>query len=109
MKWVFLAVAIAAEIVATSALKASDGFSRLLPSIITVAGYMVSFYFLSLTLRELPVGIAYAVWSGVGIVAISLIGVFLFQQTLDLAAILGIVLIVAGVIVMNVFSKSVGH
>ncbi|ANY17353.1 DMT family transporter [Bordetella pseudohinzii] len=109
MKWLFLAVAIAAEIVATSALKASDGFSRLWPSLLTVAGYVVSFYFLSLTLRELPVGIAYAIWSGVGIVVISLIGVFLFQQTLDLAAILGIVLIVAGVIVMNVFSKSVGH
>ncbi|AKQ54383.1 DMT family transporter [Bordetella hinzii] len=109
MKWLFLAVAIAAEIVATSALKASDGFSRLLPSLLTVAGYVVSFYFLSLTLRELPVGIAYAIWSGVGIVVISLIGVLLFQQTLDLAAILGIVLIVAGVIVMNVFSKSVGH
>ncbi len=109
MKWLFLAVAIAAEIVATSALKASDGFSRLWPSLLTVAGYVVSFYFLSLTLRELPVGIAYAIWSGVGIVVISLIGVLLFQQTLDLAAILGIVLIVVGVIVMNVFSKSVGH
>ncbi|AZY50031.1 DMT family transporter [Bordetella avium] len=109
MKWLYLALAIGFEIIATSALKASDGFSRLLPSIITVAGYMVSFYCLSLTLRELPVGIAYAVWSGVGIVAISLIGVFFFQQTLDLAAMVGIALIVAGVIVMNVFSKSVAH
>lgn len=109
MKWLFLALAISAEIIATSALKASDGFSRFVPSAITVTGYVISFYFLSLTLRELPVGIAYAIWSGVGIVVISLIGYFVYQQTLDLAAMIGIGLIVAGVIVMNVFSRSVGH
>ncbi|MDQ8031723.1 DMT family transporter [Bordetella genomosp. 1] len=109
LKWVYLGVAIIAEIVATSALKSSEGFSRLLPSVITVLGYGVAFYFLSLTLREIPVGVAYAIWSGVGIVLISLVGVVLFRQTLDLAAILGMTLIVAGVVVINLFSKTAGH
>jgi small multidrug resistance pump len=109
MHWIYLAIAIAAEVIATSALKTSESFTRLLPSIITVAGYVISFYFLSLTLRVLPVGIAYAVWSGVGIVAISVIGYLLFKQSLDLAALIGIGFIVVGVIVLNVFSKSAGH
>lgn len=109
MKWVYLGIAIVAEIVATSALKSTEGFTRWLPSAITVTGYAVSFYFLSLTLREIPVGIAYAVWSGVGIVLISLVGALLFKQQLDTPAILGIVLIIAGVVVMNVFSKSISH
>lgn len=109
MHWIYLTIAIAAEIVATSALKTSESFTRLLPSIITVVGYLISFYFLSLTLRVLPVGIAYAVWSGVGIVAISIIGYVLFKQSLDLAALIGIGFIVTGVIVLNVFSKSAGH
>ncbi|OZI39100.1 QacE family quaternary ammonium compound efflux SMR transporter [Bordetella genomosp. 1] len=109
LKWVYLGVAIIAEIVATSALKSSEGFSRLLPSVITVLGYGVAFYFLSLTLREIPVGVAYAIWSGVGIVLISLVGVVLFRQTLDLAAILGMTLIVAGVVMINLFSKTAGH
>lgn len=107
MKWLFLAVAIVAEIFATSALKASSGFTRLWPTLGTVGGYLVSFYFLSLTLRELPVGVVYAIWSGVGIVAISLIGWLVFKQALDLPALLGIALIVAGVVVMKAFSKSV--
>ncbi|MFC4275441.1 DMT family transporter [Achromobacter aloeverae] len=109
MKWLYLAIAIGAELIATSALKASDGFTRLLPSAITVVGYLVSFYFLSQTLREIPVGIAYAIWSGVGIVLISLIGLVFFKQHLDLPALIGIGLIVAGVIVMNVFSDAVKH
>ncbi|CAM3892623.1 DMT family transporter [Bordetella tumulicola] len=109
MKWVYLGIAIVAEILATSALKSAEGFTRWLPSVITVTGYAVSFYFLSLTLREIPVGIAYAVWSGVGIVLISLVGALLFKQHLDAPAILGIVLIIAGVVVMNVFSKSISH
>lgn len=109
MKWVYLGAAIAGEIIATSALKGSQGFTRLAPSILTVAAYAVSFYFLSLALRHLPVGVAYAIWSGVGIVLISLIGALVFGQRLDLPAILGIGLIVAGVVVMSVFSKSVGH
>ncbi len=107
MKWLFLAVAIVAEVFATSALKASSGFTRLWPTLGTVGGYLVSFYFLSLTLRELPVGVVYAIWSGVGIVAISLIGWLVFKQALDLPALLGIALIVAGVVVMKAFSKSV--
>lgn len=107
MKWLFLAVAIVAEIFATSALKASSGFTRLWPTLGTVGGYLVSFYFLSLTLRELPVGVVYAIWSGVGIVAISLIGWLVFKQALDLPALLGIALIVAGIVVMKAFSKSV--
>ena len=109
MKWVYLGVAIIAEIIATSALKSSEGFSRLWPSLLTVAGYGVAFYFLSLTLREIPVGVAYAIWSGVGIVLISLVGVVLFRQTLDAAAIAGMALIVAGVVVINLFSKTTGH
>jgi Membrane transporters of cations and cationic drugs len=107
VKWLFLAVAIVAEVFATSALKASSGFTRLWPTLGTVGGYLVSFYFLSLTLRELPVGVVYAIWSGVGIVAISLIGWLVFKQALDLPALLGIALIVAGVVVMKAFSKSV--
>lgn len=109
MKWLYLAVAIIAEIFATSALKASDGLTRLTPSIITVVGYLISFYFLSLTLRVIPVGIAYAIWSGVGIVLISIAGAVLFKQHLDAPALIGIGLIIAGVVVMNVFSKSVAH
>ncbi|WP_369825986.1 multidrug efflux SMR transporter [Achromobacter sp. HZ34] len=109
MKWMYLAIAIVAELIATSSLKASEGFTRLLPSAITVVGYLVSFYFLSQTLREIPVGIAYAIWSGVGIVLISLIGLVFFKQHLDLPALIGIGLIVAGVIVMNVFSDTVKH
>ncbi|KJK08444.1 multidrug transporter [Burkholderiaceae bacterium 16] len=107
--WLFLAVAIVSEVIATWALKASDGFSRLGPSALVVAGYGVAFYFLALTLRTIPVGIAYAVWSGAGIVLISTIAWFWYGQKLDLPAIAGIGLIVAGVMVLNLFSKSVAH
>ena len=109
MKWVYLLLAIVSEVVATSALKSSESFSRLWPSVLTVVGYGVAFYLLSLTLRELPVGIAYAIWSGVGIVLVSLAAVVLFGQKLDLPALIGMGLIVAGVIVLNVCSKSVVH
>ena len=109
MKWVYLLLAIVSEVVATSALKSSESFSRLWPSVLTVVGYGVAFYLLSLTLRELPVGIAYAIWSGVGIVLVSLAAVVLFGQQLDLPALIGMGLIVAGVIVINVCSKSVVH
>nr|WP_115306469.1 multidrug efflux SMR transporter [Pasteurella testudinis] len=109
MSWIYLFIAIAAEIVATSMLKASQEFTRLVPSVIVVVGYCVAFYFLSLTLRTIPVGVAYAVWSGVGIVIVALIGWIAYQQKLDLPAILGIGLIVTGVLVMNLFSKTVGH
>ena len=109
MNWMFLSIAIVAEVIATSALKAADGFSRVGPSLVVVAGYGIAFYFLSLALRGIPVGIAYAVWSGVGIVLISVIGWLAFGQTLDAAAMLGIGLIMAGVIVLNVFSRSSVH
>ena len=109
MKWVYLLLAIVSEVVATSAPKSSESFSRLWPSVLTVVGYGVAFYLLSLTLREMPVGIAYAIWSGVGIVLVSLAAVVLFGQKLDLPALIGMGLIVAGVIVINVCSKSVVH
>ena len=109
MKWVYLLLAIVSEVVATSALKSSESFSRLWPSVLTVVGYGVAFYLLSLTLREMPVGIAYAIWSGVRIVLVSLAAVVLFGQKLDLPALIGMGLIVAGVIVINVCSKSVVH
>lgn len=109
MKFIYLFVAITAEVIATSALKASEQFSKLIPSLIVIAGYMIAFYFLSLTLRTMQVGIAYALWSGVGIVLVSAAGYFLYQQKLDLPAILGISLIIIGVIVINVFSKSASH
>jgi len=97
MQWIYLAVAILAEVVATSALKASEEFTRWVPSTLVVIGYAIAFYFLSLTLRTIPLGITYAVWSGV------------YHQTLDIPAFIGIALIVAGVIVLNGFSKSVPH
>ncbi|WP_432377328.1 SMR family transporter [Duganella sp. P38] len=108
-QWLYLGVAILSETIATSALKSSEGFSRLLPSLLVVAGYGIAFYFLSLTLRSIPVGIAYAVWSGVGIVLITLVGWLVFGQKLDLPALIGMGLIVAGVVVMNVFSKAAAH
>lgn len=109
MGYLYLGIAIVAEIVGTSALKASDGFSRLGPGLLTVLGYGVAFYFLSLTLRTIPVGVAYAVWSGLGIVLISLVGWLWFRQALDLPALIGLGLIVAGVIVLNVFSHTPVH
>jgi small multidrug resistance pump len=109
MGYVYLGIAIVAEVIGTSTLKASDGFTRLLPSLITVGTYACAFYFLSLTLRTIPVGIAYAIWSGIGIVLIALIGVFWFRQPLDLAAVIGLGLIIAGVAVVNGFSRSVVH
>lgn len=107
--WLFLALAIVAEVIATSALKSSEGFTRLWPSLIVVVGYGLAFWWLSLTLRSIPVGIAYAVWSGVGIVLITLIAWWLHGQKLDPAAWLGIGLIVAGVLVLNLFSRSTVH
>jgi small multidrug resistance pump len=102
----WLAIAILGEIVATSALKASDGFSRLGPSLVTIAGYGLAFWALSICIRTVPLGLAYAIWSGVGIVLITAIAWVAFRQTLDLPALLGMGLIVAGVLVINLFSKS---
>jgi small multidrug resistance pump len=109
MKWLYLSIAIVSEVVGTSALKSSDGFTKLLPSILVILAYGTSFYFLSLTLRVIPVGIAYAIWSGVGIVLLSLIGWFLYGQKLDLPAFMGIGLITAGVVVLNTLSKVSAH
>ena len=107
--YLYLGVAILAEVIATTALRASDGFTQLWPSVISIVGYVVAFYFLSLTLRTMPVGIAYAIWSGVGIVLISLAGWLIYKQLLDLPAIIGMGLIMAGVIVINLFSRSTVH
>lgn len=109
MGYLYLAIAIVAEVIATSALKASEGFSNVGPSIVVVIGFGVAFYCLSLVLKTIPIGVAYAIWSGLGIVLISIIGLLVFGQKLDLAAVIGIVLIVCGVVVMNVFSDSVNH
>jgi small multidrug resistance pump len=109
MNWLYLVLAIACEVVATSALKATEGFTRWQPSALVVAGYGLAFFFLSLTLRSIPVGIAYAIWAGAGVVLVSIAGWFLYQQALDLAALLGIGLIIAGVLVINLFSKVVVH
>lgn len=107
--YLFLLLAIAFEIVATSSLKMSEQFTKLMPSIITVVCYVAAFYFLSLTLRTLPVGIAYALWSAIGIVFITIIGIFAFKQVPDLPAIIGLALIVAGVVIINVWSKTSAH
>ena len=109
MTYCYLAIAIIAEVIATSALKASEGFSRLWPSVIPVIGYGIAFWCLSLTLKVIPTGIVYAIWSGVGIVLISAVGWFWFKQSLDAPALIGLGLIIAGVLVINLFSKSVGH
>jgi small multidrug resistance pump len=107
--WLTLGLAILAEVIATSALKASNGFSHLWPTVIVIAGYGVAFFCLSLTLRQMPLGIAYAVWSGAGTALIALIGMAVYKQKLDLPGIFGIMLIVAGVLVLNLFSKSSAH
>ncbi|MDQ9169981.1 SMR family transporter [Oxalobacteraceae bacterium R-40] len=107
--WAYLAIAIISEVIATSALKLSDGFSRFWPSAIVVCGYAISFYCLSLILKTLPVGVVYAIWSGAGIALIALIGWIFLGQALDLPAILGLLLIIAGVVVINLFSRSISH
>ena len=109
MAYVYLLIAIVAEVCATSFLEASDGFTRPLPSIATAFGYAIAFYFLSLTLKTVPTGIAYAIWSGVGIVLIAAIAWIFQGQKLDTAAMAGMALIIAGVVVMNVFSKATAH
>jgi small multidrug resistance pump len=105
--WVYLGIAIVAEVIGTSFLKSSDGFTRFAPSAVVVVAYVIAFYFLALTLRTLPVGIAYAVWAGAGMALIAIVGALVFGQKLDGAAITGIVLIVAGVAVINLFSTSI--
>lgn len=104
MPWLYLIVAIAGEVVGTTALKASDGFTRFGPAVIVVIGYAIAFYFLALVLRTIPLGVTYAIWSGLGVALVTLIGWLVYGQRLDGAAMLGIGLIVAGVVVLNVWS-----
>lgn len=107
--YLILLLAIVFETVATSCLKQSEQFTKLLPSVLTVLCYGISFYCLSIVLRSIPVGIAYAIWSGIGIVLISIVGFVFFGQRLDLPAIIGLTLIVAGVVIINLFSHSTPH
>lgn len=111
MAWnyVYLFVAVLFETLATTALKETQGFTRLMPSLATIVGYGFAFYFLSLPLRTMPVGIAYALWCGAGIVLITAIGWLWFRQPLDLPALVGMGLIMAGVVVINLFSKTLVH
>ncbi|RQO29984.1 QacE family quaternary ammonium compound efflux SMR transporter [Taibaiella sp. KBW10] len=109
MKYLFLALAIIFEVVGSSFLAASNGFTKWIPSTITIVSYLACFVFLSQALKGIPLGVAYAIWGGLGIVLTAIISVVVFKQRLDLPAIIGIILIVTGVIVMNFFSKSVAH
>ena len=109
MGHVYLAIAIISEVIATSALKSSNGFSNLLPSILVVVGYGIAFYMLSLVLKTMDVGMAYAIWAGLGIVLVAIVSAVMFRQIPDLPAILGMVLIIAGVFIINVYSKTVSH
>ena len=104
--WLFLGLAIFSEVLATSFLKSSEGFTKLWPSVIVFAGYMLAFYFLSLTLETIPIGVAYAIWSGVGVASITLVSVIAFDQKIDFSAIVGIGCIIIGVIVLRVFSDA---
>lgn len=109
MNWLYLTIAIVAEVMGTSALKAAEGFTRPLPSLVVVIGYGLAFFFLSLALRSIPVGIAYAIWAGVGVALISVVGWLVFQQPLDIPAMAGIGLIIAGIVLMTGFSGAVHH
>jgi len=109
MTWLTLGGAILCEVVGTSLLQASNQFTRVWPTLGMAACYLMAFYLLSLTLRSMPVGIAYAIWSGLGVVLISVIGLVAFKQRLDWPAIAGLVMIVGGVVVINLFSKTAGH
>lgn len=109
MSYLYLGIAIFAEIIATSLLKASEGFTRFVPTVILGVGYLVAFYCLSMALKEIPTGIAYAIWSGVGIVLVAVIAWIFQGQRLDLPAMIGMGLIIVGVLVMNLFSTTTGH
>jgi small multidrug resistance pump len=109
LAYLYLAIAIVGEVVGTAALKASEEFTRLIPSLIVIVGYGTAFFFLTLALRTIPVGIAYAVWAGIGIVLISAAAWVLYKQTLDAPALIGIALIAVGVVVINAFSSSISH
>ena len=109
MAYLYLAIAIVAEVIATSALKASAEFTKLYPSLIVIIGYCIAFYFMTLVLRTIPIGVTYAIWSGLGIVLVAVVGVVLYKETPDIPAIIGMGLIISGVLVIHVFSESVQH
>ncbi len=109
MAYLYLSIAIIAEVIATSALKASKEFSVLTPSLVVIVGYAAAFYFMTLALRTIPLGITYAIWSGVGIVLVTLAGVMLYKETPDVPALIGIAFIIIGVVIIQVFSKTTGH
>lgn len=109
MKYLFLALAIILEVIGSSFMKASNGFTKIIPTSITIIAYIVCFFFFSQALKHIPLGIAYAIWGGLGIVLTAIISVVVFKQSLDLPAIIGIILIVSGVFVMNFFSKTATH
>lgn len=109
MKYILLSLAIIFEVIGSSFMQASNGFSKLIPTSITLIAYLICFYFFSQTLKFFPLGIAYAVWGGLGIVLTAIVSITVFKQRLDFPAILGILLIVSGVLVMNFFSKTMGH
>ncbi len=107
--YLFLLIAIVSEVAGTTALKATEGFTRFWPSLITIIAYCVAFYFLSLTVKTIPVGIAYAIWAALGIVLITAIAWLVYDQAMDIPAIIGLALIIAGVLVINIFSKTLAH
>jgi len=109
MAYLYLALAILAEMVATSALKASEEFTKLVPSIVVLIGYGAAFYFMTLVLRTIPIGVTYAIWSGVGIVLIAIVGAIFYKEIPDLPAVIGMGLIISGVIVIHLFSNTVTH
>jgi len=108
MHYIYLGIAIIAEVVATSAIKSSSEFTKLIPSMIVVVGYGISFYYMALVLRTIPVGITYAIWSGLGIVLVTLVSIVLYGQIPDLPAVIGMSLIISGVVVIHIFSKTIG-
>ncbi|HEI3843085.1 TPA: QacE family quaternary ammonium compound efflux SMR transporter [Escherichia coli] len=107
--WIILLIAVISEVVATTSLKLSEGFTKLVPSVVVVVGYAIAFYCLSITLKSIPLGIAYAVWSGLGIVTVSILGWLVFGQKLDIWALLGMFLIICGVLILNLLSKTAAH
>ena len=109
MAYLYLTIAIVAEVIATNALKASEEFTKLVPSIVVVVGYGAAFYFLALVLKVIPVGVAYAIWAGMGIVLVAIVAAIVFKQVPDLPAIIGMLLIISGVVIINVFSQTLPH
>ena len=104
-KWVYLGLAILSEVIATASLKSTEGFTKFWPSVLVLVGYSAAFYFLSLTLDTIPIGVAYAIWSGVGVAAITIVSILIFDQKIDFAALVGIFLIILGVIILRVYSN----